>query len=63
MRRFFMFALGCLAVFVPTVAVAEDICLPDPSTAFCPTCPTVLKCFTVQDWLNYFYDPINWITM
>lgn len=54
----FALLVACLS---PSVAVSADaVCLPNPSVMLCPTCPTTLQCYTVEDWL-YFYFP--WLYM
>jgi len=46
--------------FFPALAAADDsVCLPNPATAFCPSCPSLLMCYTVEDWLNYYF-PYWW---
>lgn len=31
-----------------------DLCLSSPVSLTCPTCPVPLRCYTVEDWLDYF---------
>jgi hypothetical protein len=51
--------LAALMLAIPAVALAaaaasDAACLPDPRSLFCPTCPALLKCFTVQEWVSFF---------
>lgn len=31
-----------------------DQCLSSPVSVICPTCPVQLRCYTTQDWLDFF---------
>lgn len=32
-----------------------DQCLSSPVSVVCPTCPVTLQCYTVGDWLDFFW--------
>lgn len=39
---------------LPASALIQFDCLPDPHSIVCPTCPALLKCFTLQEWVSFF---------
>ncbi|MFZ5427808.1 MAG: hypothetical protein ACOZEN_12610 [Thermodesulfobacteriota bacterium] len=42
-----------LLIGLPSSTLAQFDCLPDPRSLFCPTCPALLKCFTLQEWVSF----------
>lgn len=50
----FGLALTLLATGLAPADGAFDQCLSSPITVICPTCPVPLRCYTAQDWLDFF---------
>ncbi|WP_428565496.1 MAG: hypothetical protein ACP59X_04495 [Solidesulfovibrio sp. DCME] len=40
-----------LSVLAPA---GGEMCLSSPVSLVCPSCPVTLRCFTVDDWLDFF---------
>lgn len=45
--------LAGISFFTPS-GDAAHVCLSSPVSVVCPTCPVLLRCYTVEDWLDYF---------
>lgn len=40
-------------IALPASSLAQFDCLPDPRSLLCPTCPALLRCFTLQEWVSF----------
>jgi len=41
-----------LSLFLPPPG--GDMCLPSPESVLCPTCPSLLRCYDLTDWFDFF---------
>jgi len=53
MKTFAALITSALLIGLPSSALAQFDCLPDPRSLLCPTCPALLKCFTLQEWVSF----------
>lgn len=56
-----MLGLALLAgVALPPLGGGGDagLCLSSPISLVCPTCAVPLRCYSVDDWLDYFF--VDW---
>ncbi len=46
-------------MFATPAAAQTDVCLASPISLICPTCPVPLRCYTMEDWLDFFLPGWN----
>ena len=54
-----LLAVFLWGAFAAPAGAQTEVCLSSPVSLVCPTCPVPLRCYTVEDWLDFFLPGWN----